>query len=170
MIRPWESGLSGLTIIAFIISLIVQVGFPLGITIYFRRHVRASWRVFFAGALVFALFQLMTWLPLSAYLDIVVGATHEGETSAFLWLLTMAALTSLIEEGGRFWGYKVLFPRIEAELNWENGVMYGLGHASVETMILIAGLTFVYLLGYLLIGFVGPNTAMEALEIGRAHV
>lgn len=150
-------------------SLIVQVGFPLGITLRFRRHARVSWRVFFAGAFIFALFQLVTWLPLSAYLDIVFGATYGGETAAFLWLLAMAALTSLIEEGGRFWGYKVLFPRLEADLNWENGIMYGLGHASVETMILIAGLTFVYLLGYVMISFVGPSTVMDALGAGASE-
>ncbi len=54
-----------------------------------------------------------------------------------------------MEESGRWLGYRHLLPRGGFELTWRNGVMYGLGHASLETILLIAGLTFVNLGAYL---------------------
>ncbi|MCD6520773.1 MAG: YhfC family intramembrane metalloprotease [Anaerolineae bacterium] len=140
------------TVLAFALSLLVQVSYPLAVTLWYRRRTRASWQLFFYGALVFALFQLFSWLPLSVYLDMVVGEHLSSETGAFLWLLGMALFTSLVEEGGRWWGYRYLFPRGGFRLNWRNGVMFGLGHASTETMLFLAGLTFVSLLAYLALG------------------
>lgn len=151
------------TVIAFVVSLLVQVGFPLAVTLLVRRRTRASWHLFGYGAAVFAVFQLFTWLPISVYLDTVVGARLASEEGAFLWLVAMALITSLLEEGGRWVGYRYLFPRRSFRLSWHNGVMYGLGHASLETIILIAGLTFVYFLAYLVLGRLNVEALLASM-------
>ncbi|TEU18761.1 MAG: YhfC family intramembrane metalloprotease, partial [Anaerolineales bacterium] len=86
------------TILAFVVSLLLQVGFPLAVTLIYRRRTVARWLLFAYGAIVFAVFQLFTWLPLSVYLDVVVGSRLDSELGAFAWLLASALATSLVEE------------------------------------------------------------------------
>ena len=140
------------TVLAFIVSLLLQVGCPLAVVFCYRRKTRASWQVFAYGAIVFAVFQLFTWLPLSIYLDVVVGNRLDSGFWAFMWLLALALGTALAEEGGRWLGYRHLFPRGSFGLTWRNGVMYGLGQAFLETTLFIAGLTFVIFIAYILLG------------------
>jgi len=149
------------TISAFVASLLLQVGFPLAVTLIYRRRTAARWLLFAYGAIVFAVFQLFTWLPLSAYLDAVIGSRLDSELGAFVWLLTLALATSLVEESGRWLGYRHLFPRGGFRLTWRNGVMYGLGHASLETMLLIAGLTFINLVAYLVFSRLDVHSLIE---------
>lgn len=151
------------TVLAFIISLLVQVGYPLAVTLYYRRRTRAPWQLFLYGATVFALFQLFTWLPLSVYLDAAVETAPRSEFWAFAWLLALALTTSLIEELGRWWGYRYLFSRGSFALTWRNGVMYGLGHSSLETMLLIAGLTFVNFLAFLVLGQLDLGALVQSM-------
>ncbi len=151
------------TTLAFVLSLLLQVSYPLAVTLLFRRRTRAAWQLFIYGAMVFALFQLFTWLPLSIYIDTVIGSYLESGLGAFFWLLALALATSLIEEWGRWLGYGHLFPRGSFKLSWRNGVMYGLGHGSVETMLLIAGLTFVNLLAYMALTQLDADTLMHSL-------
>jgi len=153
------------TIAAFGMSLLVQVGFPLFMTLRFRRRTRAPWTAFFCGGIVFAVFQLFTWLPLSFYVDTVVEARIQSEEWAFLWMLAVGLATSLIEEGGRLVGFRWL-GRHGHSLQWRNGVMYGLGHGGVETVLFIAGLTFVNLLAYLALSPRGISAVAESVGSG----
>lgn len=162
------------TIIAFIVSLVIQVSFPLVVILQFRRRTNAPWRVFVYGMLIYAIFQLFTWLPLNVYLDATLGTRLTSEWGSFLWLLALALMTSLTEEGGRWLGYRFLFPRGKFALTWENGMMYGLGHGSVEVMLLIAGLTFIYFIAYVVLGSInqgqllGTLKPVEAVEVRSA--
>lgn len=151
------------TVLSFIVSLLIQVGYPLAIVLIYRRRTTAPWQVFAYGAIIYAAFQLFTWLPLSVYLDAVLGPRMVTEAGAFLWLMASALATSLIEEAGRLWGYRYLFPLGQFRLTWRNGVMYGLGHGAVETVLLIAGLTFVYLLAYIILGRLDLATVRQSL-------
>lgn len=153
------------TILAFIASLLIQVGFPLGMILYFRRRTRAPWGVFLLGAAVFAVFQLFTWLPFSAFLEVVWGDTITDPWGAFLWLVIMALATSIVEEGGRWLGYRYLFPRRNYTLTWRNGVAYGLGHGALESMWFIAGLTFITFILYLVLS--RGDTSLLARQIGQ---
>ena len=136
---------------AFLVSLLLQVTYPLAIALAFRRRSGAEWQVFANGAMVFAAFQLFSWLPLSVYLDYAVGGQVASGWASFLWLMTMAIATSLVEEAGRWAGFRFLFPRGPYRLTWRNGVMYGLGQGAIESLLLIAGLTFVNFVAYVLL-------------------
>ena len=156
--------MSTATIVAFLLSLVFQVGYPLFVTLLYRRRTGARWQAFAYGGLVFAVFQLFTWLPLSAYLDVVLGNRLSSPFWAFVWLLAMALMTALFEEGGRWLGFRYLFPRAKLRLGWRQGVMYGLGHGFLETVLFIAGLTFVYLLAYVALTKLGLAEAMPSLS------
>ena len=162
-LATWGVRLRASSVIAFVISLLVQVGYPLAVTLYYRRRTRAPWAVFAYGALIFAAFQLLTWLPLSVYLDAVIGSHLNTEIRAFIWMWALALMTSLVEESGRWWGYKFLFPRGAHKFTWRNGVMYGLGHGSLETMLLLAGLTFIYFAAYLVLSRLDLNLLTQSL-------
>lgn len=147
------------TLFAFAISLLIQVGVPLTAVLVARRRGPIRWRPFVYGALTYTVFQLLTWLPLSVYLDVVVGERLATPTHSFVWLLALALSTALVEEGSRWLGFRYLFPRGGLKLTWLHGLGFGLGYAAVETMFLIAGLTFVYLLAYVALHIVGlPDT------------
>lgn len=156
------------TIIAFVMSLAIQVGYPLTVTLIFRRRTGTRWQSFTYGALIFAIFQLFSWLPLSVYLDALMSPRFASGWGAFLWLMTLALVASLIEEMGRWCGYRYLFPRGSLKLTWRNGIMYGLGHSSMETMLLIAGLTFIHFLAYLTLNRLGPESFAHPVETSLA--
>jgi uncharacterized membrane protein YhfC len=156
-------GLRASTVVSFLISLVLQVGYPLALALYFRRRTRVPWAIFAYGAIIFALFQLFTWLPLSVYLGTVLDPRLDSEVKAFVWLLALALVTSLIEEAGRWVGFHYLFARGGHKLTWRNGVMYGLGHGSLETILLIAGLTFVYFVAYLVLSRLDLNQLVQSL-------
>ena len=151
------------TIVAFVVSLLIQVAYPLAAVLIFRRHTHSRWRLFAYGALVFAVFQLLSWLPLSVYLDTLVSARFASGWGAFLWLMVQALLASLVEEWGRWCGYRFLFPRGSFRLTWHNGIMYGLGQSALETMLLIAGMTFIYFLAYLTLNRLGTGVLARSL-------
>jgi len=163
--RGWDQGecVQVTTVLAFLFSLLVQVGVPLTAALAFRRRTLVRWNPFIAGAIVFSLFQLFTWLPVSTWLDSAVGSELPSGLPAFLWLLTMAFAGTLLEESGRLWGFQVLFRRSGEGLDWQNGVMYGLGHGGVESMLLIAGLTFLYLLAYVAVSLIGVDAIVASL-------
>jgi len=152
------------TILAYIAAILVQVSFPLALTLYFRNHSRARWKVFGYGLIVFAVSQIFTWLPINFFLDGVVGNQITSHIGAFFWLVVMALATSLWTEGARWLGYKYLFPRNKLGLTWENGVMYGLGYASMESMLLFAGITLIYFIVYLVHGLISQGMLIQSLD------
>ena len=151
------------TLFAFFVSISVQLVYPLTIALAFRRRTRVSWQPFLSGAFIFVVFQLLTWLPLKIYLDTAFGSRYSSDTWEFFWLLALAFVTSLIVEAGRWIGYRYLFPRGAFRLSWRNGVMYTLGYAAAETMLLIAGLTFIWLLAYAILSQVDLEALIRAL-------
>jgi len=153
------------TILSFAISLFIQVFYPLTVILIYRRRKPVSWHIFAYGAAVFAIFQLFTWLPLSTYLDVIIGSRLGTPLGNFVWLIVTALMTALVEESGRWCGFRYLFPRRRFRLSWENGIAYGLGHNALESMLLIAGLTFVYFLAFLVLSGKGVETLGPSLSV-----
>jgi len=152
-----------ITVLAFVVSLALQVLAPVGLAIWLRRRIGGSWRAFALGAAVFVVFQLCTWQPLSTYLDQAIGSLLTDPTRSFVWLVAMAGAGALLEEGGRWIGYRWLFPKLQLTLEPPDAMMVGLGHAAVETSLLIAGLTFLHLVLYLLLRSVDATHLLSSL-------
>ncbi|MCD6303319.1 MAG: YhfC family intramembrane metalloprotease, partial [Anaerolineae bacterium] len=81
-----------ITILAFLVSLSFQILAPVGLAIGLRRRIGGSWNAFVLGAAVFAAFNLLTWQPLSTYLDQAVGSQLQDPTRSFIWLVGMAGV------------------------------------------------------------------------------
>jgi len=154
-----------ITILAFLVSLSFQILAPVGLAIGLRRRIGGSWNAFVLGAAVFAAFNLLTWQPLSTYLDQAVGSQLQDPTRSFIWLVAMAGVGALLEEGGRWLGYRWLFPRFRLRLDPPQALMAGLGHAALETSLLIAGLTFAHLTLYLLLRSVNISSFLNSLGV-----
>jgi len=148
------------TVVAFVLSLLIQVGFPLAAMLAARRRGPIRWKPFAYGAMTYGIFQLLSWLPLSVFLDVVVGERLTTEGQAFVWLLALAFATALVEEGSRWVAFRWMFPRGGLRLTWLNGLGFGLGYGAIESMFLIAGLTFIHLLAYLALNGVGAPQAL----------
>ena len=139
-------------VISFAIAILIDVGFPLAATIWFKRRYGSSWRVWLGGALIFAVFQILSRIPLMLYLNTIVGPEIAESTVLTMGWIAAAALTAgLVEEIGRWVGYRFLFPRFGAERDWANGVMFGLGHGGIESIVLVGALAVTSLLGYMVI-------------------
>ena len=148
---------------SFSIAILVDIAFPLAVTIWFKRWYGSSWRVWFCGALIFVVFQLVSRVPLMIYLDTVVGPKIAESTVLTVGWIAVAAVTAgLVEETGRWLGYRHLFRRARAEYDWRNGVVYGLGHGGIESIVLVGGMALTSLFSYIFVSRLDPSQ-MSAL-------
>ncbi|MGC8873695.1 MAG: YhfC family intramembrane metalloprotease [Chloroflexia bacterium] len=100
---------------------------------------RAPWRYFGYGALVFFVFQILTRVPamqlLQRGLKDVLAASPRA---LFAWIAFAALTAGLFEEGGRYLGFRILWKKDEAK-GWPQALMYGAGHGGLESMLLVGG-------------------------------
>ena len=157
-------------VISFSIALLIDVAFPIVVMIWFKRRYGSTWRLWLCGVLIFVLFQLITRVPLMMYLGIIVGPIiAESTILAVGWLGVASVTAGLVEEIGRWLGYRYLFPRVRAEHNWVNGVMFGLGHGGVESIVLVGGIVLSNLLSYVFISGLDPSQMNALLSPDQAE-
>ena len=112
---------------------------PIVACLWWHRRSGAPLAAFGAGALVFLVSQVILRLPWQIPLGRWVQE-HQQWVIPFLLLSSLTA--GLFEETGRWVGYRYLLRR---ERSLRIGVMFGLGHGALET-ILLAGLPLASLL------------------------
>jgi uncharacterized membrane protein YhfC len=93
-------------------------------------------------------FQVATRIPVIQFAQAAGGAVLRPSSPLFwAWIVFTAFTAGACEEVGRWVGYRWLMR--DHERTWPVGVMYGLGHAGLESMLLVAGLSAVSLIGLL---------------------
>lgn len=104
-----------------------------------------AWRVFRApavgwliGAGTFFVSQVVLRLPWQIAIGVWLQKSHASPTVMWSWLAVSAFTAGLFEETGRFVAYRWLFKDRTAR----GGVMLGLGHGGLESMLLV-GLSLV---------------------------
>jgi len=116
-------------------SAAVALLLPVALVLAWRGRTRASWRAAGMGALVFVVSQLVLRLPWQIPLGRWVMAESGGRGALFTGFLLLSSLTAgLFEETGRWLGYRYLVPGARSR---EEGVMFGLGHGGVESILLV---------------------------------
>ncbi|MCC6173931.1 MAG: YhfC family intramembrane metalloprotease [Chloroflexi bacterium] len=149
-------------IAASVVTIALQIVMPLAIAVVVQRRLGVSWRYFAYGMLIFFLFQIATRVPV---IQLVQGAIAVSLTESrpllWVWIFVASLTAGLFEEVGRWVGYRFLMGG--EKKTWAKGVMYGLGHAGLESMLLVAGLSVVSLAGLLALS----PTALQALPPGR---
>lgn len=153
---------------SYVGAIILIVAAPPVCAVWVRRSYppAASWRYLAYGCLVFLAVQAVVRLPLLKALQ--VGAT------SLSWpvvpsLVLLAASAGIFEEIGRYAGYRFLFRK---DWNWHAGVMYGLGHGGLESLV-VAGRMAVTV--YLFAAYSSLDTSVvqfsseQLAEIARAR-
>jgi uncharacterized membrane protein YhfC len=130
---------------AMIAALVFDILYPLALGVFARRRLGVNWRYFGYGALIFVLFQLVSRVPITLAIQALIASQLQASRVALIAWIAISALTAgLFEELGRYVGYRWLMKR--EQKTWAKGVMYGLGHGGIESMLLIAGLVTVTLI------------------------
>ena len=139
---------------------------PVLVALWWHRRSRAPLAAFGAGALVFLVSQVILRLPWHIPLGRWVQ-THADWLIPFLLLSSLTA--GLFEETGRWVGYRRL---LRKERSLRIGVMFGLGHGALES-ILLAGLPLAGLLVTWVMasrGMIPPGPALEAVRQQTAAI
>ena len=138
MNQPFQ--ISNAWVAAGIAAIVFDILYPLALGLYARRRLGASWRYFGYGALIFVLFQLISRVPITLAIQSLIAPQLQASRAALVAWVAVSALTAgIFEELGRYVGYRWLMRR--EEKTWAKGVMYGIGHGGIESMLLVAGLT-----------------------------
>jgi len=117
---------------------------PFVAALVLTRRLSAGWRLFWLGALVFVVSQLVLRLPLVGALQAVIAPQLAGSPAlSFALGMGLAFTAALFETGGRWVGYRFLLRRDPK--TWDTGVMFGLGHGGIESALLIGGLAIAQL-------------------------
>lgn len=128
-------------------ALLLLLG-PIALGWLARRKLGVPWRVFWLGAGIFILFQIFLRIPIVNLVQTALGARLQASTGIMLlWIAALSFSAGLVEEVGRYVGYRWLLPN-DAK-TWKLGVMYGLGHGGIEA-ILLAGFSSLSSLALLL--------------------
>ncbi len=133
-----------MSIVFMSVSILVSVGLPVVLTIYFYRKYNISIIAVLTGALVFFVVQIV--LRISILLPILQGMEWYAQIADSLWMISLILgfSAALFEEPGRLLVYKTL---LKKRLNRGNAAAYGIGHGGIEA-IFIVGLTNVNNIAY----------------------
>ncbi|MDE6015295.1 MAG: YhfC family intramembrane metalloprotease [Acetatifactor sp.] len=128
---------SAANIAAMIVTLIICLGLPVGLCIFWKLKTKAKLSAFFIGCGTFFLFALI----LEQILHIVVLSTLGERLTGNIWLYAIygGLAAGLFEETGRFLAMRFCMSK---SLNRQNAIMYGIGHGGIEA-ILITGMTYI---------------------------
>lgn len=123
------------------------VVYPLALAFWIWRRYGVSWLFFVYGLGVFIIFQLLMRIPMVQLVQTLFGAQIRSSTwLTGAWLVLLAFTAGLFEECGRYVGYRWIMPKDPK--TWKVGMMYGVGHGGIESIVLV-GLTQVTLLATL---------------------
>jgi uncharacterized membrane protein YhfC len=122
---------------------------PMGVALWWNRRSGAPMSVWGAGALVFVVSQCVLRLPWQIPLGIWLGPhIHGSRWLSLAWIAASSLTAGLFEEVGRWGGYRWI---VKKERSFRTGVMFGLGHGGIESMMLVGLSLFGTLVTYVLL-------------------
>ncbi len=126
--------------IGMLLSAALALFGPVVVAVLFHRKTQAPWRAFGVGAATFFISQVVLRLPWQAALGVLLrGRLTDRPWLAFAWLLCSAFTAGLFEETGRYIAFRRF---LKTERSFRVGVMFGLGHGGIESILLV-GLSLV---------------------------
>lgn len=125
------------SIIGMFFSLIISVGMPIGLLVWWKKKTDASIRSFFIGCMIFIVFAMVIE---QAFHSIILALTGDLIQGNIILLGIYGGLCAgAFEETGRYIAMKGL---MKGSLNKKNSIMYGIGHGGIEAILLI-GMSYV---------------------------
>lgn len=146
---------------ALVAAILFEILFPLLLGFIVWRRFGVSWRYFLYGALIFFLFQLVTRVPAVLVIqNLIQPQLQASRPFLLIWLVILSFTAGLFEEGGRYIGYRWLM-RGETK-TWSKGVMFGLGHGGLESMLFVGGLSILTLVNLVALSAMNLQVLPEA--------
>lgn len=124
-----------LTTISYIIAIIIEIGLPVLLAVYFRKKFRVSWAIFFLGAAMFLVSLIR--IPLNNYINTIIFLNLSGEVAYIVTFLFASVTAGVFEEGVRV----LAFGAIIKQRSYEKGLMYGIGHGGGGESVIFVGIT-----------------------------
>lgn len=134
------------TIIAVCITLFITLLLPLIIYVVYgiRNKGKGVWTAWLLGAAGFFIFQVIIRMPILSILSQSEGFLAFSTEHYVLYCLVLAFTAALFEVAGRYIVAKIM----NKNLTVERSIAAGLGHGSIESMVLI-GMTYINNLVYI---------------------
>jgi len=126
------------SILFMIISILLSIGLPISLVVYFYIKQRISLLAVLVGVLGFLVTQVMIRIPALGWLSQTDFYRLMAATPAVL-VLFLSLTAGLFEETGRWLGFRYL---LRKKLEHKNAIAYGIGHGGFESILLV-GLTFI---------------------------
>jgi uncharacterized membrane protein YhfC len=140
--------------IGTVVATVFVILYPIVLAIIAHQRLKVSWRYFGYGALIFFLFQIITRVPLVIWIQGRIAPELKASPSLrFAWIMVLVVTAGLFEEIGRYVGYRWLMRR--EEKTWSKGVMYGIGHGGLESMLFVGGSLLLTLYNIVLLSITG---------------
>ena len=164
-----------MSVFAIIIRLLnaaIMLVAPVVVALIFVKRSKIGWRLFGIGVVTFLASQLLH-IPfnsfcLSPFLDWTGLETSAGGVSLVLAALALGLSAGVFEETARYLVYRYW---LKKEQSWADGVMFGLGHGGVESM--IVGVLALYALAQVFV-LRGENlrnyVPIEQIELAQAQI
>ncbi len=152
---------SGVSLVAMVITLLISIGLPLGLVIFYYRKEKIALIAVFVGALVFIVSQILIRIPLLNFIS-TMPWYQQMAANLFLIAFFLSITAGIFEEIGRFLGFKFL---LKKHLSWKNGVAFGIGHGGIEA-IFLTGFTYINNLVYSVMINSGNFDEMLAPQLG----
>jgi len=150
----------------FVLAILMEIVVPVAAGFWIQAHLNTPWCLFGYGALVFAIAQLAFRIPFVNWLGRELGmSSQRGSVTLLAWLVFLAASTAITEQVGRYFGYRILFKDLRR--NWNNAVMYGLGHGGLESAFIVGLPSMITLVNILMIPSMDP--AALGLNVGQTR-
>ena len=142
--------LSPLVIVSYLISIAIDILFPLLLAFWVGKKYRVRWKFFLYGVLVFFVCQLLTRVPAIQVIQYLLRDALKASQSLLIgWLVIAAVTAGIFEEGGRYLGYRFLWR--QERKSWDRALMYGVGHGGLESILLVGGLAIVGLVNVIVL-------------------
>lgn len=125
---------SNTSIIYMFISLILSIFVPFGLIIFFKLKYKISLKSVLIGVLVFFVFQVLLRIPMITYLRQTSWYTINVASTPIILAIFLGLTAGLFEEGGRYLAFKFV---LKKERKWKDGIAFGLGHAGIESVLLV---------------------------------
>lgn len=122
---------SNLSIIFMGLALIIQLMSPIILGIFLYKKERVSIKSFLVGVLCFTVTQILIRIPLLQLLQLTDWYKNLVNSSTFLATLILALSAGVFEEVGRFLSFRYI---LKNELEWKDGVAFGIGHGGIEAI------------------------------------
>lgn len=151
------------SIAAMLVTLLICLGLPVGLCIFWKLKSKAKLSAFFIGCGTFFLFALILEQILHTVVFMLMGERLTG--NIWLYAIYGGLAAGLFEETGRFLAMRFCMSK---SLNRQNAIMYGIGHGGIEA-ILITGMAYISNLAMtLMINSGGLDAMLGAMDENTA--